>query len=174
MLTKEEVTGLLLEERLSLTAFIASIVRNYHLAEDVYQDVCIKVIGDERVFESSAHLFNWARLAAKNRAIDLLRSRDGQYRGLDQHVLEELISIWPDRKTSRLQDSRQALELCLAELTANNQEILRLRYFEGRSGEEVAGRLGRKLTTIYQALTRIHRILGECVRARLTAWEVSS
>lgn len=171
MLTQEQVTGLLLGERLSLTAFIATVVRNYHLAEDLYQETCIKAMTSQQQFESSEHLLNWARRTARNRAIDVLRSRDGQYLGLEAGVLDELLTVWPDRAASQLQETRRALEFCLNEMTANNREILRLRYFEGRSGEEVAQRLGRKLTTIYQALTRIHKTLGDCVRSRLALWE---
>lgn len=37
MLTREETTAILLEERLLLVAFIGVIARNYHLAEDIFQ-----------------------------------------------------------------------------------------------------------------------------------------
>ncbi len=52
MLSKEDITANLIAERLSITAFLATVTRNYHLAEDVYQDVCVKAIGANEVFEA--------------------------------------------------------------------------------------------------------------------------
>jgi RNA polymerase sigma-70 factor, ECF subfamily len=45
MLTPESLTAILLAERLPLTAFFASVTRDFHLAEDVFQEVCVKAVG---------------------------------------------------------------------------------------------------------------------------------
>lgn len=171
MLSKEDITATLLSERLPLTAFVATVTRNYHMAEDVFQDVCVKAIGYEQGFESAAHLVNWARVAGRNRAIDQLRSRDGVYEGLSEQLLGELSAVWPESRESQSRRKQLALKDCVDLLTDNNREILRLRYFEGRSGSEVADLLGRKLTTVYQSLARIHKTLGDCVRKRMARLE---
>jgi RNA polymerase sigma-70 factor, ECF subfamily len=171
VLSKDDITATLFSERLSITAFLATVTRNYHLAEDVYQDVCVKAIGRDELFESKSHLLNWIRLAGRNRAIDLLRARDGQYEGLSEKILESLSAIWNDRLQSQGHDRRSALERCFERLTENNRQLVRMRYFEGRSGAEVAEILGRKLETVYQALARIHKSLGECVLNELARLE---
>lgn len=171
MLSNEEITAMLLSERLAVTAFITTITRNYHLAEDVFQDVCVKAIGREGEFESQTHLLNWVHTVGRHRAIDLLRARDGKYQGISSEVLDALAAIWPSEEVSQARSKREALQECLEELTPNNREILRLRYFEGRSGSDVARELGRKLETVYQALARIHKLLGECVRQRVLTAE---
>ncbi|WP_437230936.1 RNA polymerase sigma factor [Planctomicrobium sp. SH661] len=167
MLSNEEVAAKLLSERLAMTAFIATMTRNYHMAEDVFQDVCVKAIGREEEFESLDHLVNWAHMVGRNRAIDLMRARDGKYLGLSSDVLDALSQIWPKDRAASLREKQEALQLCMEQLTQNNREILRLRYFEGRSGGDVARFLNRKLETVYQALARIHKSLGECVRKRM-------
>ena len=68
---------------------------------------------------------------------------------------------------------QEALRRCLEPLTPNNRELLRLRYFERRSCTEVAAIMGKKIETVYQALTRLHRALGECIKHRI-AQETSS
>lgn len=171
MLSKEDITAILLSDRLPLTAFIATVTRNYHLAEDVFQDVCMKAMGREADFESAAHLLNWARLAGRNRAIDLLRVRDGKYEGLSEELLESLAIFWPDLQPGGGRERQTALEHCLELLTPNNRELLRLRYFQGRSGSDVAQALGRKLETVYQALARIHKSLAQCIQQRLLTLE---
>jgi len=169
MLTAAETTTQLLSERLALTAYLATVARDYQIAEDVYQDVCVKAIVRREPFESAAHLRNWARAAGRNRAIDLLRARHGRYEGLDEDVLAALADAWPDPAADGWSRRREALARCMTELTPNNREILKLRYFEGRSGREVAEALGRKVETVYQALARIHKALGQCISLRLAA-----
>lgn len=169
MLSPEDITAVLLRERLALTAFIASVTRDFHLAEDIFQDVCVKALGKKDDFDSPQHALNWARVAGRHRAIDVLRARDGKITGLSEEMLAALEPVWPAGEAAQGSATLEALSKCLDRLTPNNREIVRLRYFEGRAGADVAGVMGRKLETIYQALARIHKTLGDCVRQRLAA-----
>jgi RNA polymerase sigma-70 factor (ECF subfamily) len=168
MLPPEQITATLLRERLALTAYIATVTRDFHLAEDIFQDVCVKAIGKGADFESNQHLINWARVAGRNRAINTLRARDGKVVGLSEEMLAALEPVWPEGEAAQGSASIEALNHCLSRLTPNNREIVRLRYFEARPCQQVADALGRKLETIYQALARIHRTLADCVTQRLT------
>lgn len=165
MLLPETTAAKLLAERLPLTAFFASVTRDFHLAEDVFQEVCVKAVARADSFETTAHLMNWTRLTGKNRAIDILRARDGRYLGLSDEMLALLAAEWPDE--SKADAMQEALDHCIAQITPNNRELLRLRYFERRDCTEVAMIMGRKIETVYQALARLHKTLGDCIRARL-------
>ena len=165
MFSPESTAATLLAERLPLTAFFASVTRDFHLAEDVYQEVCVKAVARAEVFETTGHLMKWARLTGKNRAIDILRARDGRYIGLSDEMLAVLAAEWPDKNAPDVR--REALEHCIAQITTNNRELLRLRYFERRNCADVAALMGRKIETVYQALARLHKALGHCIRARL-------
>jgi RNA polymerase sigma-70 factor, ECF subfamily len=165
MLAPEHITATLLAERLPLTAFFASVTRDFHLAEDVFQEVCVKAVARAETFETPAHLMNWARLSGKNRSIDILRARDGRYIGLSEEMLALLAQEWPDQVKAH--PMQEALEQCITQITPNNRELLRLRYFEGRNCSDVAAIMGRKIETVYQALARLHKTLGDCIRGRL-------
>ena len=167
MLPPEEITATLLRERLALTAYIATVTRDFHLAEDIFQEVCVKAVGKSADYESPAHLMNWARVAGRHRAIDILRTRDGKVIGLTEEMLAALEPVWPEGDSAQGSPALEALRKCVERLTPNNREIVRLRYFEGRAGADVAEAMGRKLETVYQALARIHKSLAECVRQRL-------
>ncbi len=167
MLPPEQITGTLLRERLALTAYIATVTRDFHLAEDIFQDVCVKAVGKGGEFESPQHVINWARVAGRNRAINALRARDGKVVGLSEEMLAALEPVWPEGEAAQGSVRIEALRQCLSRLTDNNREIVRLRYFEARPCQQVADALGRKIETVYQALARIHRSLAECVRQRL-------
>jgi RNA polymerase sigma-70 factor (ECF subfamily) len=168
MLPPEQITATLLRERLALTAYIATVTRDFHLAEDIFQDVCVKAVGKGADFASGQHVINWARVAGRNRAINALRARDGKVVGLSEEMLAALEPVWPEGEAAQGSARIEALNHCLSRLTPNNREIVRLRYFEARPCQQVADALGRKLETIYQALARIHRTLADCVLHRLS------
>lgn len=165
MLAADHIAAALFSERLPLTAYIATVTRDFHVAEDIFQEVCVKAVRQDAKFESAEHLINWARVVGRNRAIDVIRSRDGRSTGLSEKLLATLADEWP--RTSQIDGIADALAACLERLTANNRELLRLRYFERRDCPDVARSMGKKLTTVYQALARVHRALGDCVRNRM-------
>ena len=165
MLQPENIAATLLAERMPLTALFASVTRDFHLADDVFPEVCVKALARAETFETTAHLMNWARLSGKNRAIDILRARDGRYVGLSDAMLALLADEWPEQ--SRTDSTQEALSQCITQITPNNRELLRLRYFERRNCADVAAIMGRKIETVYQALARLHKALGDCIRARL-------
>ncbi len=165
MLSAEDIATILLHERRALTAFVATVTRDFHLAEDIFQEVCVKAVGRAGEFESARHVVNWARVAGRNRAVDVLRARNGRYEGLSEELLAALAAEWPDPE--QVDAAHAALAYCLEQVTPHNREMLRLRYFERRSGADVAAELGRNLEAVYKALARVHKTLGDCVRARL-------
>ena len=166
-LDQESVARLLLQQRMELTAYIQSIVRNMHMAEDVFQDVCVRAIKHHETFADRTHLSKWARRVARNRSIDALRRKENQAVVLNEEVLELLESDWPEMETEESTESVMALRLCMDKMTPYSREILRLRYMEGLAGTEVADTLNRKVDTIYKALTRIHIGLRDCVKRQL-------
>lgn len=165
MLAPDQIAAVLFAQRLPLTAFVAAITRDFHLAEDIFQEVCVKAVSRDGEFDSPEHVVNWARVAGRNRAIDIVRARDGRYTGLTVELLDTLAMEWP--RPSALERLQHALDDCLERLTANNRELLRLRYFERRSCADVAALMQRKVESVYQALSRVHKALGDCMRARV-------
>lgn len=165
-LTPEKVTKHLLREQALLTAYAYSVTHNYHLAEDVFQDVCVKAVSRAEYFESLEHLSNWFRVSSRNHAITLIRSKEGRYVGLSADMLATLEGDWV--KTIASADHRsEALSGCLEQLPAKSRTIMSMRYLENRSGEEIADFMGTKVESAYQAITRIHKALRDCVTQRL-------
>ena len=120
MLPPESIAATLLAERLPLTAYFASVTRDFHLAEDVFQEISVKAVGRAAEFESPAHVLNWSRVAGRNRSIDLLRARGGRYVGLSEAMLATLAAEWPDQ--TEASPMHEALRFCLGSITPNNRE----------------------------------------------------
>jgi RNA polymerase sigma-70 factor (ECF subfamily) len=61
--------------------------------------------------------------------------------------------------------------VCMEKLPEESRTLLRMRYDEGRKGEELAQLLRRSEAAIYKALSRLHVALRKCINERLAAQE---
>src|SRR3954469_21648538 len=85
-----EFVRTLLAERGTLLGFIHSLVRDRHLAEDVFQSVMVAAISKRDEIHDRNHLLRWLRTAARFEAMSQLRGKNAQPAGLDDSVLNLL------------------------------------------------------------------------------------
>ncbi|TWU46794.1 RNA polymerase sigma factor [Rubripirellula reticaptiva] len=130
----------------------------------MYQETCIKALEQAGAVESKQHLLRWFHKVARNRAIDILRARGENVMQLSDQTLAILEEDWDSRENSRRADLIDALSRCLDVLTPRSREMMSLRYFQDRSGVEIAGMTGTKVTSVYQTIARVHKALAECLR----------
>ena len=64
-------------------------------------------------------------------------------------------------------DEHAALAECLAALPEASALLIRGRYFQLRSIEDLASTSGLTVAAVYQTLCRLRRRLGDCIRLRL-------
>jgi len=163
----DEIARQLLDARVEMTGYFRAVIIDRHLAEDVFQDVCVKAIKAHHTFDGPEHLRRWCHTVGRNRAIDLLRKKDHKQLLLGDAVLAQLEDDENARPPAASRDQLEALGQCLRSLTPRSQKIVALRYGEELSGIEVAERMGCKVDTLYKALARIYQNLRECIRENL-------
>ncbi len=170
MLTEPQILQYLMAARTRLSAAVWLVVRDTHGSEDIFQNVTLKAMAGRSTFEGEAALMSWAFITARREAIDWLRRSRREAVGLDEGVLDLLDREWQaavPAPSARL----DALSECLQSTPDEARELLRLRYEDGHSCEEVAARVGLGLDALYQRLSRLHRRLRECVEGKLTPAE---
>jgi len=156
-------------ERTKQIALAWSILRNSHLSEDVYQDMLAKVFENDGIFEGPQHLSDWSWKVLRNRCYELIRQQKYQVTLLDESVLNLVDAELECRETSDMSLRADALRNCIDGLSEKSRETIRMRYFEGLRGNQVAEKLGRKPETVYKALQRIYVTLAQCIQRKLTA-----
>lgn len=158
---------ILMSERVKLFAYIWSIVRDEHVAEDVWQDLSILVLDKREQIRDAKALPTWLRRSARLKALEAVRRESRAPVLIDDHLLDRLERFWDRYDTAATSNNVDALRRCAEHLTDHNKQIVAMRYVEGFSGTDVAKKLGRSPKAVYMALTRIHKQLRKCVRARL-------
>lgn len=163
----ETIMRLMLRERVKLVAYIAAIVHDRHLAEDLYQDLSIEALRKAETINDETHLMGWLRTAGRFRAIDYLRKQAARPVAFSSVLIDQLDEAWSEIDDQPMSETINALRDCLDTLAPKARQTLTLRYAEGLSGEEIGQRLGKTSNTVYVALTRIHKALAVCINRQL-------
>ncbi|MBC7819036.1 MAG: sigma-70 family RNA polymerase sigma factor, partial [Planctomycetaceae bacterium] len=79
-----------------------------------------------------------------------------------------LDAVWAARDADSSSQLRDALERCIGKLSDKAKRIIRLRYGEGLNGEQVAAAMAIRVRSVYQALSRIHVALADCIRQQMS------
>lgn len=119
-------------------------------AEDVYQDVFIRLAQDTTRFHNAEHLKAWLLRVTTNRCHDLARSAKRRPTvGLDELSAEPIQP--PDRAPhEHTTDLWEAVET----LPESMRPLIHLFYYEGYSGEEIAHLLNLNPSTVRTRLQR--------------------
>ncbi|WP_419194257.1 RNA polymerase sigma factor [Novipirellula herctigrandis] len=156
-------------ERTKQIALAWSILRQSHLSEDAYQDMLARVFENDGIFEGPQHLRDWSWKVLRNRCFELIRQQKYQVTLLDESILNLVDAELERRDTSDMPLRADALRNCIDGLSEKSRETIRMRYFEGLRGKQVAEKLGSKPAAVYKALQRIYVTLAQCIQRKLTA-----
>lgn len=153
-----------------LVLFARAIVRDAELAEDVVQEVALRLVDDAQLarFNDEQHVEAWLWRTTRHRAIDCCRRRRARREVPSEAALVALEQACQRREA---EPPTEALQACLSGLSDYARSLVELRYRRGLDGDGIASALGRKAGAIYTALSRVHAQLRDCIRRRLAEEE---
>lgn len=168
MTDREAFLMLLLRNEADIRAFIGSLVRDREAREDIFQEVALALWQQADRYDPRRPFGAWARGVAANK---VLQRRHQDKRFPIAFPPEAILAVLDayDRTEADTPSRLEALRACLEELPAKARHLLALRYEEGLSVKEIAGRTRHTLDAAYQALCRIRAALADCIRRRLAA-----
>jgi RNA polymerase sigma-70 factor (ECF subfamily) len=158
---RDEAIALLLPAfRRKIFGLAYSFLRDREAAEDVTQEVFIKVWRALPAFDGRAALSTWIYTIARNASLSALRARRPQSSLSDPEVMEVVETTHAALPVDELAD-RAALLRLVDQLPTKQRQVVMLFYMEEASHEEVASMLAMPVGTVK---TLLHR-----ARARLSA-----
>lgn len=158
----------LLQYRAMLFGFIYSLVRDVAVAEEIFQEVAVVAMekerkGDEVVREPA----RWLKEVVRRLVLAGYRTRQGRAIAVDPEYLATVAQGFEESTHDWEQDRLEALGNCLEQVSPENRDLLRRRYVEGASYEEIARAAQRKPGALRVMVHRIQRHLADCVEQRL-------
>jgi RNA polymerase sigma-70 factor, ECF subfamily len=153
-------------ERHALLGFIHGMVRDLAVAEDILQEVWIRLADAAERDEPIVHPVRWCRGVAKNLILHHWRDRqaakvvaDSELLDLVEQAMEESHDHWAER--------RQALMECIDRLPRQSKRLLHLKFDRGLTFTAMAELLRRTRDGLKMALCRLRQALLECAERKL-------
>lgn len=149
-----------------LYAICLSMLRKEDLAEDVLQDVFVKIWRRSSSFDpSKGTAMTWMISIARNRALDLLRSAHVQAsQVLDEYRDEDFASeTHSPAVATEIDASARAVVECLDELKEQQRRCIMMAYYYGHTHEELSALLQTPLGTVKAWIRRGLEQLRQCL-----------
>ena len=148
-----------------LFGIVLRITRNRSAAEDILQDVFLRIWQNAHSFSPDAGPpMAWLSSIARNRAIDVLRQKTFVSVASDNEDETDWFERIADPRD--LEDEMMniaALRHCLGQIEEPARICVLLAYYEGYSREELAERYGKPVNTIKTWLHRSLAVLKDCL-----------
>ncbi len=119
-------------------------------AEDVYQDVFMRLYGDATEFTSSEHLKAWLLRVTINRCRDLAKSNWNRHTVAFDPVRDDIAELVRDPRDADVWDA-------VGQLPDNLRSSVHLHYVEGYTTDEIARMLHSQPATVRTWLSRAAR-----------------
>jgi len=164
VLEREPAIKLIMAQRSDLIGYVWSIVRDEHLAEDVFQDVLIVALAKLDTIADAAHLRRWLRVALRLESLKALRRQGKSATLMEPTLMDALDATWQAELEAEDEEMKRKLSYCVDRLPPKARLLIQKRYEEGITGKALALELGRSLNAVYVGLSRAHRALAECMQ----------
>ena len=156
------IAQLVVKYRHGLLAYLYGSVPDAHIAEDLFQEVCVIAVQKAAEFQDGTSFIAWARTIARNKLREHLRRRSGV--SVDDAFFDGLESAFDAVRDPDVR--KDALRRCLGEIQDRTRQMLVWRYEEGLTAAAIAERTGQSRAGVNSLLQRVREILRECVERR--------
>ena len=153
-------------------AYLLMLSSNRADADEIYQEVGMILWEKFDQFELGTNFQAWARRVALNK-VRTFRRHPHRKTVLCSSEFLDAVNQTITEDSEVLDAQYQMWSECFNKLSVRHKELIERRYQPGATPKSVADQTGRSLNAIYQALSRIHRVLFDCVRRATLGESVS-
>jgi RNA polymerase sigma-70 factor (ECF subfamily) len=164
----ELLVRLLSRHQGALFRYIFALLPHAEDARDVLQETSVALYRKADEYDPIKPFLAWAYGFA---LLEILKHRK-RVRRSSHHLAEALIErLARERAESEplLEERLQALQHCLQELPPAHRDLIRRRYHDNASTEELVRQFGPSRRTLFRNLDRIRRVLFDCINRRTAA-----
>jgi RNA polymerase sigma-70 factor (ECF subfamily) len=168
--TNEDVAQRWTECLPAVAAFVRSMTRNFHDAQDILQEVSMVVVRKYSDYDKSRPFIAWVIGIARHEVMAYRRQLSVESRVMDDVAVEQIAQAFVESR-EHLNPLAEALEECIKRVSEKARRLLRLRYIDDLPYAQIARATGANPTSIKVAMHRIRVGLMNCVERHPAARE---
>ncbi len=169
---RKRLVALLTQHQRQIFSYIYTLVPNRYDAEDLLQETNLLVCEKFGEFQPGTDFVAWACQIAYWR-IRYARQKFARSKIVFQQEIVDALAQTAAAMHEEVDERHRALSECLKKLHTRDRELVLTRYEPGSGVEEAARRSGRSLVAAYKALTRLRKLLLDCVSHQVAEGGVS-
>jgi RNA polymerase sigma-70 factor (ECF subfamily) len=157
----------------NLYRFAAGLLKDSHEAEDVVQDIFLKLWNMREKIGEINNLNAFAYRMTRNICLDKLKGRRIKYYDDTGHGIPEPEVSDPDPQSLvEMRDSADQVRNLICNLPEQQKAIIHLRDIDGYSYEEISEIMSMEINTIRVALSRARRTVRESLIKMQEPWKI--
>ena len=156
--------------RRMIQSYAHAIVRDFHLAEDIYQDVAVIVAKSWEKLPPDEELLPWIREITRRKSLEALRKHQRMPVTLSEETLDLIGEKMgsepePDGASDQSEQRHHMMEQCVRKLHGVARQVIQLRYGseKGLSCEAIAAQMNRSVKAVYNVMLRARLALVKCL-----------
>ena len=158
----QELVSLLMKHQRRIFSYIFTMVPNREDAEDLLQETCLTICEKFVDFKEGTNFLAWACQIAfwKVRAA---RKKYATAKVIFNQDLMDTVSETMVEMAKELDVRHESLNACLQKLNERDRTMIITRYEPGCNAQTASEVCGRSIQATYKALSRIRKVLYDCV-----------
>jgi RNA polymerase sigma-70 factor, ECF subfamily len=165
--SQDQFLDLLSRHQSQIFGYIFAAVRNVHDAEELYQEVSLVLWRKFADYEPDSNFARWACQVAKHKILHFQHDRRRGLIYFGEEALDKLAEVHISKSSVVLQQHQELLAECVNELSPSDKELVDQCYSSQDTVRQIAAKLQRAPQTLYNSLSRIRRVLLDCIHLKL-------
>ena len=159
-----------MRQRARVLGYITAVTGDFHLAEDIFQEVSVVAFRKQAEFQPGTNFGAWVRAIARLKLLEAHRTAARAGLPLGDAALDNLEQAAAEADP-RWEAEKDALRLCLERVAGPGRALVDRRYRDGLPLLAIARRTGRTAEAVQVALSRVRKALKDCIARRLAGGE---
>lgn len=149
-----------------VSAFVSSMVLDFHAAEDLIQQVACAVAEQFEAYDPDRPFVPWAIGIARFKVFNYYRSKKRDKHVFDSDAINGIAQAYADLEPE-LDPRRKALDTCIKKVNGRASQMLELRYIREMKPARIAQKLEMTPNAVSVMLHRIRAALNKCIEHEL-------
>ena len=162
-----------IEVQTTVSAYVHSVILNYHDSEDVIQNIALVFANKFDQLDSSRDLLPWVLKVAHYEVANYFRAQNKERKFFDEKAMQRIEQAY-QAIDSDAGDVKAALHECIQKLHDRPRAVLEHRYFEDMGIGDISRRQGVSQNAVRIMLHRVRNALANCVKRKThIQWGIS-